>query len=172
MQFKPYLPVALALGLAMTAAQAAPPAGQLLASQCAQCHGTNGNGPGFDKLAGSSAREIANEMLEMKYRSTPEGIMGRQSHGYTDAQIQLIADYLSGQTGSAGGGTGGSTGGGTGSAGSDGNGDNKAKEKKPTEAKKEAEAKKAADAKKAAEAKKAADAKKAAAAKASKARHN
>ena len=98
MQPKSYLPFALALGLtAATSALAAPPAGQLLASQCAQCHGTNGNGPGFDKLAGSSAREISNELLEMKYRSVPEGIMGRQSHGYTDAQIQLIAAYLSGQ---------------------------------------------------------------------------
>jgi cytochrome subunit of sulfide dehydrogenase len=98
MQPKFYLPFALALGLtAATSALAAPPAGQLLASQCAQCHGTNGNGPGFDKLSGSSAREISNELLEMKYRSVPEGIMGRQSHGYTDAQIQLIAAYLSGQ---------------------------------------------------------------------------
>ena len=98
MQERHYLPIALALGLAAaTGALAAPPAGQLLASQCAQCHGTNGNGPGFDKLAGSSAREISNELLEMKYRSIPEGIMGRQSHGYSDEQIQLIADYLSGQ---------------------------------------------------------------------------
>ncbi len=111
MQPKFYLPFALALGLtAATGALAAPPAGQLLASQCAQCHGTNGNGPGFDKLAGSSAREISNEMLEMKYRSVPEGIMGRQAHGYTDEQIQLIADYLSGLRSGTGTGTGAGTG--------------------------------------------------------------
>lgn len=120
MQYKPYLPIALALGLAATSALAAPPAGQLLASQCAQCHGTNGNGPGFDKLSGSSAREISNEMLEMKARSIPEGIMGRQAHGYTDAQIQLIADYLSGQnSGTSGVTSGGGTSGSTVSAASD-----------------------------------------------------
>jgi len=115
MQPKFYLPFALTLGLtAATGALAAPPAGQLLASQCAQCHGSNGNGPGFDKLAGSSAREISNEMLEMKYRSVPEGIMGRQAHGYTDEQIQLIANYLSGVRSGTGTGTGAGSGSGGG----------------------------------------------------------
>ncbi len=107
MQAQPCLTLTLALLLAAGGALAAPPAGQLLASQCAQCHGTNGNGPGFDKLAGKSAHELSGEMREMKSRKTPEGIMDRQAHGYTDAQIQLIAAYLSGQRG-------GSTGTGTG----------------------------------------------------------
>lgn len=89
------LGLALACGLALAAtAQAAPPAGRLLASQCAQCHGTDGAGPGFDELAGKSSRELYNEMREMKYRSRVEGIMDRQARGYTDAQLQLIADYL------------------------------------------------------------------------------
>lgn len=73
---------------------AAPPAGRLLASQCAQCHGTNGNGLGFDELAGESAAELYDELLEMKYRSRIEGIMDRQARGYTDAQLRLIADHL------------------------------------------------------------------------------
>lgn len=97
-----HLPISLAFSLAfgLTAAGsalAAPPAGRLLASQCAQCHGTNGNGPGFDSLAGMSASELSNEMREMKSRKIAEGIMDRQAHGYTDAQIQLIAAYFSGQ---------------------------------------------------------------------------
>lgn len=96
--------IALALGLAAAAGTlAAPPAGRLLASQCAQCHGTNGIGPGFDKLAGNSARELGNELLGMKYRALPEGIMDRQAHGYTDDQVQLIANYLAGQRPSGGG---------------------------------------------------------------------
>lgn len=100
-----YLPIALALGLTTASALAAPPAGQLLASQCAQCHGTNGNGPGFDKLAGMSARELSSEMREMKSRTNAEGIMDRQAHGYTDTQIQLIATYFSSQRGSTSGST-------------------------------------------------------------------
>jgi cytochrome c553 len=81
---------------------AAPPAGQLLASQCAQCHGTNGNGPGFDELAGKSASELYNEMREMKARTSIESIMDRQARGYTDAQLRLIADYLSTLPGNGG----------------------------------------------------------------------
>ena len=42
----------IALLIAATSAQAEP--GRLLASQCAQCHGTNGGGPGFDEIAGKA----------------------------------------------------------------------------------------------------------------------
>ena len=65
--------------------------GRLLASQCAQCHGTNGTGPGFEEIAG---KDIYNDVIEMKYRPI-EGIMDRQARGYTDAQLRLISDYLS-----------------------------------------------------------------------------
>ncbi len=93
------LPVRLSAGVAiillgLSGAQAAPPAGQLLASQCAQCHGTNGNGPGFDEIAGKSSNELYGELREMKSRSRIESIMDRQARGYTDPQLRLIADYL------------------------------------------------------------------------------
>lgn len=81
-----------ALLLMATSAQAEP--GRLLASQCAQCHGTNGAGPGFDEIAGKSPRELYNELREMKYRRI-EGIMDRQARGYSDAQLDLISTYLS-----------------------------------------------------------------------------
>jgi sulfide dehydrogenase cytochrome subunit len=79
--------------VASTPTSAAEP-GRLLASQCAQCHGTNGAGSGFDELAGKGASELFNELIEMKYRPV-EGIMDRQARGYTDDQLQQIADYLS-----------------------------------------------------------------------------
>lgn len=82
------------LALAASSVQAAPPGGRLLAAQCAQCHGTNGNGLGFDELAGEPAGELYDELLEMKYRSRIEGIMDRQARGYSDAQLRQIADYL------------------------------------------------------------------------------
>ena len=69
--------------------------GRLLASHCAQCHGTNGNAvAGLEKLAGESANEIYEELLEMKYRFTPESIMDRQAKGYTDEQLRAIAEYF------------------------------------------------------------------------------
>jgi len=72
--------------------------GRLLAAQCAQCHGTNGAGPGFDSIAGKDPDELYHELVEMKSRPI-EGIMDRQARGYTDAQLRSIADYLSMQPG-------------------------------------------------------------------------
>lgn len=83
----------LALGLLLipTLAVAEPP-GQLLASQCAQCHGTEGQGPGFEALAGKS--DLYQELIDFKYKNPVENIMQRQARGYTDEQLGLIADYL------------------------------------------------------------------------------
>lgn len=86
---------AMALLVAAAAAHAAPPAGRLLAAQCAQCHGTNGQAvSGMEKLAGESEGEIYKELLEMKARIKPDEIMHRQAAGYSDAQIRLIARYF------------------------------------------------------------------------------
>ncbi len=91
-------------------AEAAPPPGRLLASQCAQCHGTNGRAVGgMESLSGESAREIYEEVLEMKYSTNTNDIMHRQAKGYSDAQIRLIADYY-GSLNSGGGSGGGDDG--------------------------------------------------------------
>jgi cytochrome subunit of sulfide dehydrogenase len=81
--------------LATTTASAAPPAGRLLASQCAQCHGTNGGGPGFDNISGKPANDLYGDLIEMKYSTQIESIMDRQARGYTDAQLYDLSDYLS-----------------------------------------------------------------------------
>jgi sulfide dehydrogenase cytochrome subunit len=91
---------ALVLALAVSPAFAqttttAPPAGRLLASNCFQCHGTNGTG-GIERLAGESVSEIYNELKEMQRKSPPK-MMDMHARGYTDAQIRLIADYFSKQ---------------------------------------------------------------------------
>ncbi|MBL8251731.1 MAG: hypothetical protein JNK31_08695 [Candidatus Competibacter sp.] len=88
-------------------AEAAPPPGRLLASQCAQCHGTNGRAVGdMDSLSGESAQEIYEELLEMKNSTDLNDIMHRQAKGYSDAQIRLIADYYGSMSGGSGGGDG------------------------------------------------------------------
>jgi cytochrome c553 len=74
------------------------PPGRLLASNCFQCHGTNGNGPGFDRLAGKSASSIYNDLKEFQSGKEGEGIMARHALGYTDAQLQALANWLSTQT--------------------------------------------------------------------------
>jgi len=71
----------------------APPAGRLLASNCYQCHGTNGSG-GVENIRGESVSEIYNELKEMQRKSTPK-MMDMHARGYTDAEIKLLATYLS-----------------------------------------------------------------------------
>jgi cytochrome c553 len=78
-------------------AQTTVPPGRLLASNCFQCHGTNGKGPGFDTLAGKPADEIYKELLEFRAGKEGPGIMAKHSLGYTDAQLKLLATYLSTQ---------------------------------------------------------------------------
>jgi cytochrome subunit of sulfide dehydrogenase len=86
----------LVLVLATTPAFAqtttAPPAGRLLASNCYQCHGTNGSG-GVENIRGESVNEIYNELKEMQRKSTPK-MMDMHARGYTDAEIKLLATYL------------------------------------------------------------------------------
>jgi cytochrome c553 len=69
--------------------------GRLLASNCFQCHGTNGSG-GFDRIQGST--EVLSELRKFASgEEDPSGIMAAHAVGYTDEQLQLIADFLSKQ---------------------------------------------------------------------------
>lgn len=87
--------LALSAVCAYTSLPAAPPPGQLLSSQCFQCHGTNGQPvSGFEEIGGENANEMYKELLEMSQRK-PEGIMDLQVRAYTPAQLRLIATYLS-----------------------------------------------------------------------------
>ena len=87
----------LLLNIPSTLAWAAPPTGRLLASQCAQCHGTDGQAVGdIERLQGESAAEIYDELQEMKYSTKTGDIMHRQAKGYTDEQLWLIAQYYGG----------------------------------------------------------------------------
>ena len=80
---------------APAAAQVAgqPHPGRLLASNCFQCHGTNGRG--MEELAGKSAKDIYDHLREMSQNPANTNIMNVQARGYTDAQMRLIADYFS-----------------------------------------------------------------------------
>lgn len=84
----------LLLGAGRATAADDPLVNQLLASQCAQCHGTFGNAVrGMEDIAGESASELNSELVEMLADSTPEDIMEHQARGYTRDQIRRIAAY-------------------------------------------------------------------------------
>jgi cytochrome subunit of sulfide dehydrogenase len=76
---------------------AAPPPGQLLASNCFQCHGTNGQGPGFERLAGKTANEIFKKMKELQREDSGGNLMARHAHGYSDEQLTQLSAWLSTQ---------------------------------------------------------------------------
>lgn len=87
----------LAMATALSATAQTSPPGRLLASNCFQCHGTNGRGPGFDQLAGESAEEIVKNLAEMRAGKEGQGLMVKHAMGYTDAQIRLLAQWLATQ---------------------------------------------------------------------------
>ena len=90
------IPFALCLAAGAASAQVGQP-GRLLASNCFQCHGTNGRGPGFDSLAGKTASEIYKDLKEFQAGKEGTGLMARHAMGYTDAQLQAIANWLATQ---------------------------------------------------------------------------
>lgn len=83
--------------VAVTASIATPTGalnGRLLASNCFQCHGTNGTG-GFDRLAGKSATEIYGELRELASgKEDANGVMAAHAMGFSDAQLKSIASYF------------------------------------------------------------------------------
>jgi len=76
-----------------TSAQSATlvPTGRLFASNCFQCHGTDGQSGAISQLAGMSATDMFNKM---KDQQTHNSIMGAQARGYTDAELKAIAAYF------------------------------------------------------------------------------
>ena len=85
------------LGAAIHAYAQAPPPGRLLASNCFQCHGTNGSGPGLGEIAGESASEIYKKLQEFRSGKEGNGIMARHAMGYTNAQMRDLSAWLSTQ---------------------------------------------------------------------------
>lgn len=85
---------AVALTLTSPALAQAPNAA-LVAANCAVCHGQGGAGAGdVPSLAKSSAAQIAENMRAMRDGKKPSTIMGRIAKGYSDAQIDAVANQL------------------------------------------------------------------------------
>lgn len=82
-------------GTATPTAPASSSAGRLLASNCFQCHGTDGHSvSGIDSIAGESVNEIIGEMSEMSAGTIGNNIMKAHARAYTAEEIRLIAEYL------------------------------------------------------------------------------
>jgi sulfide dehydrogenase cytochrome subunit len=70
-----------------------------LAASCAICHGTNGvsAGGGMPQLAGQSKDTLTRHLKDFKDGRRPATIMHQIAKGYSDEQLELLADYFAAQ---------------------------------------------------------------------------
>lgn len=88
---------AFAASAVATAQTSVSPPGRLLASNCAQCHGTTDTSPGFERLTGKSASKLLKELRKYQSGAEGEGIMTRHAMGYTEEQLRQLVQWLSQQ---------------------------------------------------------------------------
>lgn len=70
--------------------------GVMLSNSCAACHGTDGKSPGeIPSIYGKSSEFISQALLDFREDKRPATVMGRHASGYSDEEIQLIAEYFS-----------------------------------------------------------------------------
>lgn len=68
----------------------------MLSNSCAGCHGTDGKSPGaIPVINGKTSQFISQALHEFRDGKRFATVMGRHASGYTDEEIQLIADYFS-----------------------------------------------------------------------------
>ena len=95
--------IALGATLAVAAADAPPTpelvsgaTGRMLADTCAGCHGTDGlsGGPASPTLAGTNPEYFVEVMKGFQDGKVYSTIMGRIAKGYSEEEIQLMAEYF------------------------------------------------------------------------------
>ena len=78
---------------------ALPSSAAYLAGNCANCHGTTGNAKGgMPSLAGQPKAYLIEQMRAFRDGKRTGTIMPQLAKGYTDPQVEAIADYFSRQS--------------------------------------------------------------------------
>ena len=86
---------------AFAASNLSPMGVRALAANCAACHGTNGRpapGSTLAGLAGKPKGELLTAMNQFKAGKKPATLMHQISKGYSDTELEALADYFSRQS--------------------------------------------------------------------------
>jgi cytochrome subunit of sulfide dehydrogenase len=80
-------------------AQAEDAKGRSWAATCTGCHGTNGMSESdMPRLAGLDKATIVNAIREFKAGTKPATVMHQHAKGYSDEQIERIAEFFAAQS--------------------------------------------------------------------------
>jgi len=67
-----------------------------MARNCFGCHGPDGRSPGaIPALNGKSAAFIVKSLKDFRSGERPSTVMGRHAKGYSDAEVEALATYIS-----------------------------------------------------------------------------
>lgn len=95
----PILAGALCLGAVsgpVQAAEVSPATAANMARNCFGCHGPDGRSPGaIPGLNGKSADYIVKALADFRSGTRPSTVMGRHAKGYSEAETQALAKYIS-----------------------------------------------------------------------------
>ncbi len=90
--------ITLGLAAAMPAQAQTDKHARGLAAPCAACHGTNGNSVGGTAvLAGMDRALFVKQMKDFKSGARPATVMHQHARGYSDEEIEKLADFFSSQ---------------------------------------------------------------------------
>ena len=72
-------------------------AAAIIANNCFTCHGPGGRSPGsIPSINALGAADIATGLKQFKSGERPATVMDRHAKGYTDAEIDAVANYIAG----------------------------------------------------------------------------
>ena len=67
-----------------------------MVSNCFSCHGTDGRSPGaIPSLTGMNSQQALLVLKEFKSGARSSTVMNRHAKGYTDAELEAMANYIS-----------------------------------------------------------------------------
>ena len=90
-------PAAAPAAVVVTPAAAPPTAAAVknMVSNCFSCHGTDGRSAGsIPSITGISAQQALVVLQGFKSGALPSTVMTRHAKGYTDAELEAIANYI------------------------------------------------------------------------------